>query len=408
LAIQCIGKSFFDSYGSFPRTRYSHGFNLAWNNASGYNTLAATVPLACKAIGAQNLETWEYGNEPDLYLGKWRPENWTEADYVTEWENGTSHIYSYLQQACPELVSPNLFTFMAPSLSSPGSKLRPTTIFSDGLDSNHTVKQISLHNYITGATSPGVTLQNSLLNHTSTVASIAKHVAAAASLASTPDLAGVPYILGEHNSLYGGGRAGLSDVFGSALWVLDFVSHGASTGAIKRMHFHQSVGAPYAAWTPTGVNASTHPPYYGKLAAASFLGASAGVSVMELALPGASPFESAYAAYDTRGGSLRRLAVVNMREFNSTETSPRPARDYCFHVAPSSCWTVRRLTAAGSDVTTGVTFNGYAYEFDTLGVASQVNATVEVLSAAPDGTLQLSLQDSEAAVLSLNWDGQWQ
>ncbi len=401
LAIQCIGKSFFDSYGTFPRTRYSHGFNLAWNNASGYNTLATTVPLACKAIGAGNLETWEYGNEPDLYIGKWRPTNWTEAEYVAEWLNGTAQIRSRIQEACPELASPEFFNFLAPSLSSPGSKLRPAEIFDDGLNSDHKLKQISLHNYITGATSPGVTLQNSLLNHSSTVASLNKHVATAANLSSIPDLAGVPYILGEHNSLYGGGRAGLSDVFGSALWVLDFVSYGASTGVIKRMHFHQSTTAPYAAWTPTGVNASTHPSYYGKLAAARFLGDSSNVSVSQLGLPGASPFESAYAAYDRNSRALKRLAVINMREYNSTQRS-RPVQTYNFSIAPSSTWTVERLTAPGAEVTTGATFNGCAYEYATLGLPLQVNETVEVVSAAADGTLQVGLQDSEAAVLSMN------
>ncbi|KAJ9606337.1 hypothetical protein H2200_009298 [Cladophialophora chaetospira] len=401
LAIQCIGKSFFDSYGTFPRTRYSHGFNLAWNNASGYNTLAATVPLACKAIGAGKLENWEYGNEPDLYMGKWRPSNWTEAEYVAEWQNGTSQIRSLLQEACPKLASQKYFNFMAPSLSSPGSKLRPTEIFNDTLNSGHSLEQISVHNYITGATSPGVTLQNSLLNHSSTVASLNKHVATAANLSSIPDLAGVPYILGEHNSLYGGGRAGLSDVFGSALWVLDSVSYGASTEVIRRMHFHQSTTAPYAAWTPTGVNASTHPSYYGKLAAARFLGDSTTVSVSEIALPDSSPFESAYAIYDRQSRGLKRLAVINMREYNSTQSS-RPVQTYSFIVAPSSSWTVERLTAPGAEVTTGVTFNGYAYESATLGLPRKIDGTVEVLSAASDGTLQFALQDSEAAILSLN------
>jgi hypothetical protein len=290
---------------------------------------------------------------------------------------------------------------MAPSLSSPGSKLRPATIFNDGLNADLTVRQISLHNYITGATSPGVTLQNSLLNHTSTVASLNKHVAAANNLSSNPDLANVPYILGEHNSLYGGGRSGLSDVFGSALWVLDFVAYGASTGVVKRMHFHQSVGAPYAAWTPTGVNASTHPSYYGKLAAARFLGDSTKVSVSEIALPSQSPFESAYAAYDRRSKRLQRLAVVNMREFNSTQTTTRELREYSFSVAPSSSWTIERLTASGSDVTTGVTFNGFAYEFATLGLPNLVATTAENISANQSGMLTVGVHDSEAVILVL-------
>jgi hypothetical protein len=71
-------------------------FNLAANNISGSRTLDQTVPLACKAIGSQQLEVWELGNEPDLFRGKWRPANWNESEYVAEWLNGTSRIRTLL------------------------------------------------------------------------------------------------------------------------------------------------------------------------------------------------------------------------------------------------------------------------------------------------------------------------
>ena len=205
---------------------------MAANNASGYATLAQTVPLACKAIGSW-LSIWEYGNEPDLYLGKWRPSSWNVSQYVAEWLNGTSHITQYLQSACPELGTPK---FMAPSFSSPGSAYSQVGAFQDGLDSQDAVGQKSLHNYITGATSPGVTLQGTLMNHTITVNSLKKHVAAANSLAAIDPK---PYVIGECNSLYGGGAAGLSDTFGAALWVMDFTLYAASTGVIERLHYHR-------------------------------------------------------------------------------------------------------------------------------------------------------------------------
>jgi hypothetical protein len=231
-AIVCIGKSYFDSYGSFPDTFYSHGFNLAANNASGYATWAQTASLACKAIG-DRLSMWELGNEPDLYLGKWRPSNWTAAQYVEEWLNGTAHLREYLMEACPELGTPQ---FMAPSFSSPGSAYNQVAAFRDGLDSQDAVSQKSLHNYITGATSPGVTLQGTLMNHNVTINSLSKHVAAANALTAVDDK---PYAIGECNSLYGGGAAGLSDTFGAALWVMDFTLYAASTGVIKRVHYHR-------------------------------------------------------------------------------------------------------------------------------------------------------------------------
>ena len=191
------------------------------------------MPLACKAIGSQ-LEVWEYGNEPDLFRGKSRPSDWTVQQYIEEWLNGTALIKQYLAAACPELGAPK---FMAPSFSSPGSAFSQVTAFqAGGVDSQNAVAQKSLHNYITGATSPGVTLQGTLMNHNVTKASLQKHVTAANNLAAIDPN---PYIVGECNSLYGGGAAGLSDVFGAALWVVDFTLYAASTGVIERVHYHR-------------------------------------------------------------------------------------------------------------------------------------------------------------------------
>lgn len=415
-AITCIGKSFFDSYNSFPNTKYSHGFNLAWNNYSGYLTLEQTVPLACKAIGLANFEAWELGNEPDLYIGKWRPENWTVGEYLADWENGTAHIHSYLQQACPGF-SDRGYQFMAPSLSSPGARIPPDDVAADGESTvKHPVNRFSVHNYITGATVPGVTLANSLLNHNSTVNSLNKHVAVAENISHDVGLEKTPYVIGmrftlllldltddvtgECNSLYGGGRAGLSNVFGSALWVVDFTLYAASTGVIHRLHYHQSPTAPYAAWVPSGVNATTNPAYYGKLAAATFLGDSTHRTVTNLVLvPGGSETQVGYAGY--RDGQLDRLAIINMMEYNSTETTPRPNMNYSFQVPLQSSWKAERLTAAGADVMSGVTFGGIAYDYSTLGRAKQMTYPgYEIISADKNGNIEVCVQDSEAVILS--------
>lgn len=397
-AIQCIGPSFFHSYRTFPDTFYSHGFNLAANNVSGYQTLKQTVRLACKAIGSR-INVWELGNESNLF-SQWRPSGWTVSDYVGEWLNGTSHIATYLQEACPELGPPS---FMAPSFSTVNSAFSPVTAFQDGLNSNQTITQISVHNYISGATKPGVTLQGTLMNHSVTVRSLTKHVNAANALASIDPAA---YILGECNSLYGGGASGLSNVFGAALWVLDFTLHAASTGVIHRLHFHQAANAAYGAWSPiSSVSGppATHPPYYGKLAAARFLGASNTTTVVEIPLS-STPHESAYAAY--KGGDLARFAILNMKEYNVSSTVKRPVATYNFALSGDmveSKWKVERLTAPGSDVTSNVTFGGYAYEYSTLGKGVKVNSTAakETVQTGKDGVLTIGVSNSEAVVLTL-------
>jgi hypothetical protein len=50
-AILCMGRSFFDSYGTFPSTKYFHGFSLAANNISGFHTLEQLSRLPVRQLG---------------------------------------------------------------------------------------------------------------------------------------------------------------------------------------------------------------------------------------------------------------------------------------------------------------------------------------------------------------------
>lgn len=89
------------------------------------------------------------------------------------------------------------------------------------------------NSYIGGATQPGVTLQGTLMNHTVTIRS----VNAQAELGQNLSYTGLPFILGETNSLYNQGKPGLSNAFGAALWGIDFNLYCASVG-IQRVHMH--------------------------------------------------------------------------------------------------------------------------------------------------------------------------
>lgn len=245
-----IGPSFFESYSTFPDTKFTHGFNLGLgaNRSEGWETLLATVPLACKAIGVDNLDVWEYGNEPDLFStsaqGPVRPPSWDEAAYVSQWLNGTREIASVLSKACPEFPAPK---FMAPSNAGTANHLRAPAQWAAGLRNADNIALFSSHNYISGAESPGVTLQGTLMNHTRSVQSVQAHEREYANI--TARFGNVPpQILGEHNSLYNQGKPGLSNSFGAALWGVDFNLYAASVG-IRRVHLH--MGTDYRVRPPT-------------------------------------------------------------------------------------------------------------------------------------------------------------
>lgn len=79
-----IGPSYFESYLTWPDTKFVHGFNLGRNSTVARQGLIDSVPYVCKALEGGKLLHWELGNEPDLFKtsaqGPVRPANWTEQD----------------------------------------------------------------------------------------------------------------------------------------------------------------------------------------------------------------------------------------------------------------------------------------------------------------------------------------
>ncbi|KAF8858173.1 hypothetical protein BDZ45DRAFT_591590 [Acephala macrosclerotiorum] len=411
-----IGPSYFDSYNTWPNTKYTHGFNLGLggnsSNPEGWETLLDTVPLACKALGKDKLLWWEYGNEPDLFStssqGAVRPPGWHESDYVAQWLNGTRAIKSQLAKACPELLGNDTYGYLAPSFAGTNNHLKYWTTWQDGLNADHDIKLISSHNYIGGATQPGVTLQGTLMNHTSTVHSISPLVNESNYLSSY----GIPFILGETNSLYNEGAPGLSNSFGAALWGIDFNLWCASVG-IRRVHMHMGTDYRYASWQPIQTNKTTigtKPPYYGNIVVAAMMGNLIENSVQIANLPLENEREAAYAAYED--GSLVRIAVVNMRQYNYTVNGtssvvnlvPRPEQEYTFQV-PDYCSRevhVQRLYANGSDAISGISWDGtsYNWELDEGKPVKLHNVTTGETAKALGGYVKVQVPDSTAVILN--------
>ncbi|KAK8907726.1 hypothetical protein QC760_003607 [Botrytis cinerea] len=418
-----FGPSFFESYNTWSDVKFSHGFNLGLgaNNSAGWQTLLDTIPLACKALEGGKLLMWEYGNEPDLFStsaqGPVRPPTWNESTYVSQWLNGSRQIKEGVAAACPDLAS---YGFLAPSFAGVENHLDPVTTWNDGLDVDKDIELISSHNYIGGATQPGVTLQGTLMNHTSTVVSVGRQLNVSNILSSSD----VPFILGETNSLYNEGAPGLSNAYGAALWNLDFALYGAST-SIRRIHFHTGLSFRYGAWQPQDTDVvpkGTKPPYYGNIAAAAFLSNLTAATTTIAEIPLSNELESAYAAYVN--GALKRVIIINMHQYNYTVNGtstvvnpvPRPIRNYTItiptnsttgssgHHAPAALpkfATLRALHANGSDAITGITYDGYSYnyELDNGKPVRLHNVTVGHTVKVADGKFTVPVEDSGAVMV---------
>ncbi|KAI7098089.1 glycoside hydrolase family 79 protein [Hortaea werneckii] len=418
-----IGIPYFESYQTWPDTGFVHGFNLGRNSTAARQALIESVPYACKALQDGKLLYWELGNEPDLYKtsaqGPVRPPSWDEQDYVDEWLHWTREIREAMRQPCPRLASRNEYKYYAPSFAGASNSLDPIETWGDGLDKDKDIAVITSHNYISGAEVPGVTLQGTLMNHTSNVISIQKQLNESRHLAALPyrlepDL---PFILGEHNSLYNQGRPGLSNTFGATLWGVDFNLYCAANN-IRRVHMHQGTNYRYQSWQPIDTNKTskgTKAPYYGNIAVAAFLGDLTKSPPSVVNLPLSSEQESAYAMY-TSTGELSKLMVINLMEYNTTAGNnytndyPRPIERYTFQVAPGGgggfgkSVKLQRLMANGSDAITGVSFDGYSYNYELDNGKPVLLRNVtrgETVQVDRDGRLCVDVPRSSAVILDL-------
>lgn len=145
-----IGPSYFQSYHTWPNTKFIHGFNLAKNGSEAMESLLETATLACKALGDGKLEHWELGNEPDQYSTSaqkpTRPSSWDDKEYVREWLHKSAAIKKKMQESCSHGAEGK---YIAPSFASiSGNALNLVLTWRDGLNDHHNIAQDSAHKYV--------------------------------------------------------------------------------------------------------------------------------------------------------------------------------------------------------------------------------------------------------------------
>jgi len=291
------------------------------------------------------------------------------------------------------------------------------------------------------ATAAGVNLQGSLMNHTAVVSRLAGiameitnlnnlslinpsgtylsyHRDSPACWPSTnipisDPRAQIPFTLDEANSFLNGndGPPNFLNVFGSALWTVDYMLWCACIG-LSRVHMQQGTGFLYNSWEPvqtptTGI--STLPPFYGNIMVATMLGdiTKAVPQIVNIPLHDSGDLVSGYACY-VGGNQLARVAVIDMHEHNVTSTVERGHRNYTFsipsalNIADGTQVALQRLLAAGSDARYGITWDGwsYAYELDHGHPVKIINVTTNETVRVNGGLVTVGLEDSSAVILN--------
>ena len=115
---------------------------------------------------------------------------------------------------------------------------------------------------------------------------------------------GLPYRISECNSVYDGGKTGVSDVFASALWALDFMWTVAENNG-QGINFHGGSSGAYSPIVLENGAPIPKPEYYAMLA---FKYGSAGGTIIPATLGNTLYNCSAYAG---KSGNLTYLTLIN-------------------------------------------------------------------------------------------------
>ncbi len=198
-----------------------YGVNLARNTPANAADEAAYV---AERLGP-SLLAWEIGNEPDLYVRHgYRPDDWAYDQYLEEWR---------AYRAAMSAVSPGV------PFSGPGTSYDVARYTVRLVEDLEDLGMMTHHYYRADRDDPDSTLRLLLQPHRGLVVELT-------GLVQQASAAGVPLGLRytEANSFYGGGAPNISNAYGTALWVMDFMFTCAINGCTG-VNMHGGSRGPY-------------------------------------------------------------------------------------------------------------------------------------------------------------------
>jgi hypothetical protein len=346
------------------------GWKLIWglNLGGGSAQQAVEETQAVLAGAGRNLLAIEIGNEPDLFPHgqAHRPESYGYSDYLEE--------YRVYRDAIHE-------KFPSVQFAGPDAARATDWVTSFANDEKGKIRLLT-HHYYRENQNPASTIEK-LLNSDPKLEPMLQ------TLEEASAAAGVPYRICETNSFSGGGRPGVSDAFGSALWVLDFMFRLASarcsgvnieTG-VNQLGFVSS-------YSPIGDDEHGHysvpPVYYGMLA---FAQASKG-RLIEI---GYDPRGRNITAYAVRGASDEVWLTLINKEISVSGTVEISVPE------KFSMGEITRLRGPSVYSKTGVTLGE-----SSVGPDGRLGPSVQDALNVPEGKAGIPLPAASAAMVRLH------
>jgi len=346
------------------------GWRLIWGLDLGEGTVEAAIAeaKAVRAAAGPRLLAVEIGNEPDLFPGEGhRKRPYGYEEWYTEWRR----YRDALRKEMPGLP-----------LAGPDAAGATDWVTRFAVDEGKDLKVLTHHYYREGE-NPTSTLEKLLRPDPKLLPLLEK-------LRAASKISGVPYRICEVNSFSGGGRPGVSDTFGAALWVLEYMFELAAGGcAGVNMETGVNQRGFVSSYSPIGDDEQGHyratPEFYGMLAFAQ-----AGMGrVVGSEVDAGGRNVSAYATAQAGGGMT--LTAIHKESSGDAEVVIEGAGA----VREAS---ILRLTGSSMESKTGVRLGGV----EVTGSGRWDGGRRERVTAS-GGVLRVRVPAASAAVIS--WRG---
>ncbi|CAJ2511344.1 Uu.00g069690.m01.CDS01 [Anthostomella pinea] len=406
-----IGPRFFEAANRLPQgTPVTWGLNMAYQEPDFLTQLATMATQAITQCPNIKITSFEIGNEPDLYLQNgFRTGVWSGSVYIQQWQQRAAHLFATVLQANG---LPASFFEAAATASTIGTSFQIRDLTDAGIaaDSGTGAAYLSSWNqhdyyFYIGVSSYGLTLEH-LMQLQTTEVQFASWLQQVQQAAQTP----FPYALREMGIVGPIGMQGVTDVFGTALWTMNFLLYAASLG-ISSVQLHMTDNSNASAWQPIelyGRAPFVRPVYYGIVAFDQVIGPSCTAQIQQLAIPATASsaydgFVKAYAVY--QGGQLSSVVVLNGRMANqSVPEAQKPALTVQVQLPAALAGQTMYfsyLTGPGADATEGTTWNGISFEQSGTGIPTTVSSDDVTVQVAGDGSASFPVRDTQVVVGTL-------
>jgi len=280
----------------------------------------------------ENLYAFQSGNEPDEFYTGPRSSKYNFNSYQKEWCNYLSAVRKEVPKA--QFAGPDITPFNS------------AWVTSFAKQDNKNISLIDGHYYNSGpASTPSIGYKDILTQND-------KLAAYLGSFNNTSSEYHLPFRVSECNSVFGGGKKGVSDVFASALWALDFMWEVAENKG-QGVNFHGGVSSFY--YSPITIENGLYaarPVYYAMLA---FRYAAAGQTIV--------PVNSNVEGYNFSV----HAAVDSKNKYFITLINKEVEKNFSFTIElneSAASAKVIRLASPGITAANGVTFAGSTVNAD--------------------------------------------